>query len=69
MMPFSQNNTVASARELVADQIVKPFQRFAQKEAASSILLIVATIIALIWSNSDIRETYHSFLQDRKSVV
>jgi NhaA family Na+:H+ antiporter len=62
MMPFSQNNTVASARELVADQIVKPFQRFAQKEAASSILLILATIIALAWSNSNIGETYHRFL-------
>jgi len=62
MMPLSQNNTVTSARQLVADQIIKPFQRFAQKEAASSILLIVATIIALIWSNSDIGKTYHSFL-------
>ncbi len=62
MTPFSQNNTVTSARELVADQIIKPFQQFAQKEAASSILLIVATIIALIWSNSDIGKTYHSFL-------
>ncbi|MCG6973870.1 MAG: Na+/H+ antiporter NhaA [Desulfobacterales bacterium] len=62
MMPSSHNNTVTSARELVADQIIKPFQRFAQKEAASSILLIVATIIALIWSNSDLSETYHSFL-------
>jgi len=61
-MPLSQNNTVTSARQLVADQIIKPFQRFAQKEAASSILLIVATIIALIWSNSDIGKTYHSFL-------
>jgi Na+:H+ antiporter, NhaA family len=61
MMPLSQNNTVTSARERVADQIIQPFQRFAQKEASSSILLIVATIIALIWSNSDIGETYHSF--------
>jgi Na+:H+ antiporter, NhaA family len=67
MMPFSHNNTVTPTRQLVADQIIKPFQRFAQKEAASSILLIVATVIALIWSNSDIGKTYHSFWNTRIS--
>jgi Na+:H+ antiporter, NhaA family len=61
MIPLSNNNTATSAHELVADQIIKPFQRFAQQETASSILLIVATVIALIWSNSDISETYHGF--------
>jgi NhaA family Na+:H+ antiporter len=52
---------VVSTRQLVADQILKPTQQFFRKEAASSILLIVATIIALIWVNSNIGETYHSF--------
>jgi Na+:H+ antiporter, NhaA family len=66
-MPLSNNNTETSARELVADQIIKPFQRFAQKEAASSILLIVATIIALIWSNSDVGKTYDIFWETRIS--
>jgi len=52
---------MASTRQLVADQIFKPTQRFFRKEAASSILLIAATIMALIWTNSSIGETYHSF--------
>ncbi|MEJ2655940.1 MAG: Na+/H+ antiporter NhaA [Desulfobacterales bacterium] len=52
---------MTSARELVTDQIIKPFQRFSQNEASSSILLIVATIIALTWVNSDIGDTYNSF--------
>jgi hypothetical protein len=29
-----------NSRELVAEQLLRPFQRFSQKEAASSILLI-----------------------------
>jgi NhaA family Na+:H+ antiporter len=61
MMPLSQNKTMKSARQLVADQILRPTQQFFKKEAASSILLIAATIIALVWSNSDIGETYHGF--------
>jgi NhaA family Na+:H+ antiporter len=67
MMPLSHNKTVTSARQLVADQIIKPFQRFSKNEAASSILLIVATIIALIWVNSEIGETYHSFWHTKVS--
>jgi len=61
MMPLNRNKYMASTRQLVADQIFKPTQRFFRKEAASSILLIAATIIALIWINSSIGETYHSF--------
>jgi NhaA family Na+:H+ antiporter len=61
MMPLNRNKYMASTRQLVADQIFKPTQRFFRKEAASSILLIAATIMALIWINSSIGETYHSF--------
>ncbi|MBW1747221.1 MAG: Na+/H+ antiporter NhaA, partial [Deltaproteobacteria bacterium] len=59
MMPLNRNKYMASTRQLVADQIFKPTQRFFRKEAASSILLIAATIMALIWTNSSIGETYH----------
>jgi len=61
MMPLNPNKYVKSTRQLVADQILRPAQQFFKKEASSSILLIAATIIALVWSNSDIGETYHSF--------
>jgi NhaA family Na+:H+ antiporter len=61
IMPLNPIKTMTSTRQLVADQIFKPTQRFFRKEAASSILLIAATIIALIWINSNIGETYHSF--------
>jgi len=40
------------------DHILSPFQEFFQQEASSGILLIIATIIALIWANSPWAESY-----------
>lgn len=60
---------MAFTRGLVADQIVKPTQRFFKKEASSSLLLLAATFIALIWVNSHIGETYHKFWHTEISVV
>lgn len=68
-MSLSHQIYKVSTRQLVADQIIKPTQRFFKKEAASSILLIAATIIALIWVNSDIGETYKSFWHTQISFV
>ena len=61
MMALNRNKYIKSTRQLVADQILKPAQQFFNKEASSSILLIAATVIALIWTNSDVGETYHKF--------
>jgi len=69
MVPFKRSEYVAFARELVADQIFKPTQRFFRKEASSSILLLAATLIALIWANSQIGETYHKFWHTEISII
>jgi NhaA family Na+:H+ antiporter len=61
MMALNRDKYIKSTRQLVADQILRPAQQFFDKEASSSILLISATAIALIWVNSSIGETYHSF--------
>jgi NhaA family Na+:H+ antiporter len=60
-MALNSDKYIKSTRQLVADQILKPAQQFFNKEASSTILLIAATVIALVWINSDIGETYHSF--------
>ncbi len=49
----------ASAHNLFSYQIVRPAQRFFQKEATSSLLLIATTVIALVWANSNVFESYH----------
>ena len=69
MMPFKRSKYMAFTRELVADQIFRPTQRFFRKEASSSILLIAATLIALIWANSQIGETYHKFWHTEISLI
>ena len=61
MMALNRDKYIKSTRQLVADQILRPFQQFFNKEASSSILLIAATVIALIWTNSNVGETYHRF--------
>lgn len=44
------------------DKIRQPFQRFTHYEAAGGILLIIATVLALIIANSDWGHYYESFL-------
>ncbi len=44
---------------IFSDQIIKPTQRFFRKEAASSLLLLATTIIALVWANFPVFESYH----------
>ena len=57
-----------TAHDLFSDQIFKPTQRFFKKEATSSLLLIAATIIALVWANSGAFEWYHHLWHTEVSI-
>jgi NhaA family Na+:H+ antiporter len=57
-----------TAHGLFSDQIVKPTQRFFKKEATSSLLLIAATLIALVWANSNALEWYHHLWHTEVSI-
>jgi len=46
------------ATERLIDRLLSPFQEFTQQEASSGILLIAATVIALIWANSPWAASY-----------
>lgn len=41
------------------EKITQPINDFLHKEASGGILLIIATVIALIWANSPFAESYH----------
>ncbi|MDH4169006.1 MAG: Na+/H+ antiporter NhaA [Acidimicrobiia bacterium] len=43
----------------VGARVARPVLRFLHIEAASGILLIVATLLALVWANSPLKESYH----------
>jgi NhaA family Na+:H+ antiporter len=50
-----------SSGEEIGDRLLRPFQRFAEQEASSSILLLAAAVAAILWANSPLSHLYHSF--------
>ena len=47
--------------EKTADRILTPFEHFVHKETTSSMILIAATLLALICANSALAHFYHDF--------
>lgn len=41
------------------ERFLRPFQRFAHTESSGGIVLLIATVLALVWANSPWWETYH----------
>lgn len=48
---------------MIPEKILSPFQKFVKIESFSGILLMVATVVALIWANSPFSESYQSLWQ------
>ena len=48
---------------MIKNKIISPFQKFVKIESFSGILLLIATITALIWANSLYGESYQSLWQ------
>lgn len=56
------SHTWLGTDRFLARRLARPAARFLAVEAASGILLLVATVIALIWANSPWKDSYASFL-------
>ena len=54
--------------ERLPEDLLRPFQYFFQTEAASSILLLAATVLAFVWANSAFSSSYHGFWQTEFSL-
>ncbi len=50
------------------DALSKPLERFLRLEAASGIMLIVFTVLAVVWANSPFSESYYSLLHTEFTV-
>jgi len=48
---------------MVPEKILSPFQKFVKIESFSGILLMIATIVALVWANSPFSESYQYLWQ------
>jgi Na+:H+ antiporter, NhaA family len=56
--------TWATSDRWVPRLFVRPFARFTQVEAASGIILLAATAVALLWANSAWSEVYQTVFQE-----
>ncbi len=50
------------------EKLIRPFREFTKAEASSGILLIICTVIALIWANSGISDSYFHLWHTKISV-
>lgn len=48
---------------MIKKKILSPFQKFVKIESFSGILLLIATIIAIVWANSPFGDSYQSIWQ------
>src|SRR5210317_356778 len=48
---------------MIKKRILTPFQQFVKIESLSGILLMLATLVALVWANSQFGESYQSLWQ------
>ena len=60
-LPPSQLTWIGSDRRL-ARSVARPVRNFMEIEAASGIVLVIATIAALVWANSPWSDVYHDIL-------
>jgi Na+:H+ antiporter, NhaA family len=60
-----RHQTWATSERFVPRRFVRPFVRFTRIEAASGIVLLAATIVALVWANSRWSATYFQILETR----
>ncbi|MGD2110468.1 MAG: Na+/H+ antiporter NhaA, partial [Phycisphaerae bacterium] len=64
MEPSDRTDAVTKVgRPVAADFILRPFREFARAQAAGGIVLIAATVSALVWSNSPWSASYDRLWQ------
>src|ERR671917_1842322 len=61
-------SSMGVARRQPVEKIVRPFQDFADKQSSGGILLIAATVAALVWANSPWGESYAALWHTKLTV-
>ncbi|HEY9181817.1 MAG TPA: Na+/H+ antiporter NhaA, partial [Gammaproteobacteria bacterium] len=50
-----------SSAQILADRVISTLERFLHVETVSGTLLLLVTVIALVWANSPLGDTYQHF--------
>ena len=57
----SLRSSFSSSDRAIARRLIRPLQSFLDAEASGAILLLVAAVLALVWINSPVGDTYERF--------
>lgn len=52
-----------------SERLARPFQRFAQMSSSGGVVLLVMTVVAMLWSNSEYADTYERVFHDTRVAV
>jgi NhaA family Na+:H+ antiporter len=63
-----RHRTWAGSDRFVPRTFVQPFVRFTQIEAASGLLLLAASVVALTWANSPWSTAYHQLFEETRVI-
>lgn len=58
MKPPFIDKKIFQTGEALGELLIRPFQAFASREASSGVLLLVATLLAIVWVNSPFEHAY-----------
>src|SRR5687768_3456578 len=56
---MSRSSTMTGTTESPIERLLGPFHRFTHAETSGGIVLMIATVVALVWANSPYGESYH----------
>ena len=63
-----RHRTWATSDRFVPRRFVRPFVRFTRIEAASGIVLLVSALVAIVWANSAMSDTYFEILDTHVTI-
>ncbi len=58
---MTERRTWSQADSMIPSRFIRPARRFMKLEAASGLVLIGATAVALLWANLPFGESYEKF--------
>ncbi|MFV0421541.1 Na+/H+ antiporter NhaA [Oleidesulfovibrio sp.] len=63
-----QHHEIPGAQAQPIDKLLAPFRRFFAIEASSGILLMATTVLALVWANSGLADSYHALWANKVTI-
>jgi NhaA family Na+:H+ antiporter len=67
-VPLGKRAYMGVKRDRSVEKVVRPFQAFTDKASSGGILLLAATVVAVMWANSPWDDTYFDLWQTKLTI-